>query len=61
MEGLLKAEMFFSGLEDIKNYGLWNIVWKVPEESEIAKNTEYLDSIPDFSYNVTVAFMNSLK
>jgi len=38
LSGLLKAKHFFTGLEDIKNYGLWNIVFEIPKDCDLYNN-----------------------
>lgn len=32
LAGLLKAKHFTTGLQDIKDYGLWNIVFQIPQD-----------------------------
>ena len=40
LSGVLKSQSPMVGLVDIKEYGLWNIVFEVPEKTELFKNKE---------------------
>lgn len=58
---MLKAKAFLLGLGDIYSFGLWGVVFEVPPNVELSQNAHPVANIPDFSYNCTKYFIQSLS
>ena len=51
--GMLRAQHPLSALEDIFHYGFWNIIFCIPEGSDL-KDKEYIASIPELGFSLMV-------
>jgi len=59
LAGLLRAQHPWSGMEDVFKYGFWNIIFKVPESSDL-KDQQFIDSIPELGFSLLSLGLASL-
>ena len=59
LSGLLKAQHPWKGMEDIFKFGFWNIIFEIPEGSDL-KDKDYINSIPELAFSLLGIGMNYL-
>ena len=59
LAGLLKAQHPWSGMEDVFKYGFWNIIFNIPESSDL-KDQQFINSIPELGFSLLSLGLTSL-
>ena len=59
LSGMLKAQHPLKAMEEILRFGFWNIVFQVPEGSDL-KDHQFIDGIPQLGYKLLETGMQSI-
>lgn len=57
---MLKAKNPLTGLIDMKNYGLWNIVFEIPKDSNLT-DEKIIENIQDISFHTLEMYLKSIE